>query len=492
MTSIFPAAAPVKNDIRLSWEDDPRKANPVGWIQERLGEFIWSKQRVVCESVRDNRYTAVPSAHGTGKSYIAARIVSWWLDVHPVGEAFVVTTAPTSPQVRAILWREINRAHRKGNLDGYITQGEVPEWKMGGELVGWGRKPADYVDSAQAATAFQGIHARYVLVVLDEAGGIPNWLWDAVDTLVTNDDARVLAIGNPDDPTSHFEEVCRPGSGWHVEQISAFDLPAFTGEKVPEELHHVLTGKKWVEERKKRWGEGSPLYISKVLGQFPEIGEDTLISPKMIREAMERSLSGIHSGRYAGDVARKGKDKTVVYSNRGGKIRKVLELHKTDTMETAGKFKVMLEKRGIRIPMWIDTNGLGAGVYDRMHEQNLAVYPFNGSESSSDKTKYKNKRAEAFWKMREEMEDGKIDLDPLDLDLQAQLGSILWKNDSGGRIQIESKEDIIKRLGVSPDYADAAVMSVMEIGLESIDEFLELLKRGKRDTITQDLLNAPT
>jgi hypothetical protein len=492
LTSIFPKAAPVRQDVRLSWEDDPRKADPVGWIQERLGEFIWSKQRTVCKSVRDHRYTAVPSAHGTGKSYIASRIVSWWLDVHPVGEAFVVTTAPTSPQVRAILWREINRAHRKGNLDGYITQGEVPEWKMGGELVGWGRKPADYVDSAQAATAFQGIHARYVLVVLDEAGGIPEWLWDAVDTLVTNDDARVLAIGNPDDPASHFEEVCRPGSGWNVEQISAFDLPAFTGEKVPEELHQRLTGRKWVEERAKRWGVGAPIYISKVLGQFPEVGEDTLISPKMIRDAIARNLPGIETGRYAGDVARLGKDKSVVYMNRGGKIRKVLELHKTTTMETAGKFKKIIESRAISVPMWIDTNGLGAGVYDRMKEQELPVHPFNGSEKSSDPNKYKNKRAEAYWTMKELMEDGLIDLDELDDDLQAQLGVIKWKNDSTGRIQIESKEDIIKRLKVSPDYADAAVMSVLEIGMENLDEFLELLKRNKTGSITKGLLEAQT
>ena len=60
--------------------------------------------------------------------------------------------------------------------------GVVPEWMIGGEIVAFGRKAADYVDPAQARAAFQGIDARYGLVVLDEAGGISEWLWEAVDS----------------------------------------------------------------------------------------------------------------------------------------------------------------------------------------------------------------------------------------------------------------------------------------------------------------------
>jgi hypothetical protein len=95
-----------------------------------------------------------------------SRLAAWWLDVHPIGEAFVVTTAPTTAQVEAILWREIGKAHRKGNLPGRITLDA--KWYMGQELVAYGRKPADY-DQA----AFQGIYSKYVLVLLDEAVGIP-------------------------------------------------------------------------------------------------------------------------------------------------------------------------------------------------------------------------------------------------------------------------------------------------------------------------------
>jgi hypothetical protein len=332
-----------------------------------------------------------------------------------------------------------------------------------------------------------------VLVILDEAGGIPPWLWYAVDTLVTNDDSRVLAIGNPDDPASQFETVCRPGSGWNRLKISAYDLPAFTGEKVPDELHQLLTGKKWVEERKKRWGVGSPIYTSKVLGEFPEIGDDTLIPPSLIRRAMENRLPGIDLGRFGGDVARMGDDKSVVYRNRGGQLRKIWEGFKMTTMETTGNFKKLIDEHNGMVPMWVDMNGLGAGVYDRMVEMELPVYPFNGGEKASDTAKYKNKRAEAYWTIRELMEDDLIDIDPDDLDIQAQLGSILWKNDSAGRIQIEAKEEIKKRLKVSPDYADAAVMTVLEGGIENIEAFLALIrKRRKIQSISAGILKEPT
>ena len=194
------------------------RRDPAGWIENRLQEKPWSKQREILDSVVEHRYTAVRSCHDAGKSYLASRLVAWWLDVHPVGEAFAVTTAPTAAQVEAILWREIGRAHRKGGLHGRLTGGPIPQWKSDdGELIAYGRRPADY-DPA----AFQGIHARHVLVVIDEASGVPAMLWDAVDSLATNENARVLAIGNPDDPSAHFAKACAPGSGWHTLQVERF------------------------------------------------------------------------------------------------------------------------------------------------------------------------------------------------------------------------------------------------------------------------------
>src|SRR5690606_8042107 len=160
----------------------------------------------IVESVVEHRRTAVKSCHGAGKSWTAGMLAAWWIDTHPPGEAIVVSTAPTYKQVHAVLWEEIRKQHRTGDRPGTVLQ--TDEWKIGDVLVGMGRKPADH-----DAHGFQGIHRRYVLAILDEACGIPDALWTAVEAITTNADCRILAIGNPDDPATEFGNVCKPGSG---------------------------------------------------------------------------------------------------------------------------------------------------------------------------------------------------------------------------------------------------------------------------------------
>ena len=256
----------------------PYVADPQAWARDKLGTHLWSKQREIVASVAENRRTAVHSCHGAGKSYTAATIASWWIDIHPPGDAIVVSTAPTYKQVHAVLWEEIRAAHRKGKLPGTVLQ--TDEWKIGDVLVGMGRKPADHDPHG-----FQGIHRRYVLAILDEACGIPDALWTAVEAITTNADCRILAIGNPDDPATEFGKVCAPGSGWNVIGISSFDTPNLSGEDIPDQLRPMLPDPGWVEDARKRWGEDSPVYKSKVLGEFPDVSEDTLIPQRWIAAA---------------------------------------------------------------------------------------------------------------------------------------------------------------------------------------------------------------
>jgi hypothetical protein len=323
-----------------------------------------------------------------------------------------------------------------------------------------------------------------VLVVLDEACGIPVWLWNAVDSIVTNDNARVLAIGNPDDPSSEFEKQCRPGSGYNVITISAFDLPAYTGEKIPNELAEKLTGKGWVEERKRKWGEGSPLYQSKVLGEFPDLSDDSLITPKMVREAVERDLTmdALGLGQFGGDVARLGVDKSCVYHNVNGVLRCMGMWHKQTTTKTAGKF-AMIMRDNPGVPMWIDISGVGGGPYDQLRDLGFQVHPFDGGSKPTDDQRYKNLRAEAYWGLRQMFEQGRVDLDPLDLDLQAQLVAIKWDLRQT-KIVIESKDDMRKRGLPSPDAADSAMMSTVKRVF--VPEVV-----GNVEDLTSDLLGRP-
>jgi hypothetical protein len=259
--------------------------------------------------------------------------------------------------------------------------------------------------------------------------GVPKSIFDAVDALATNSNARVLAIGNPDDPSSHFAQICKPGSGWHVITVSAFDTPAYTGEKVPEELLPLLVSPEWVEERKVRWGVTSPIYQSKVLGEFPDISDDSLILPRWIEAAQKRTLERTRRPIIAADVARFGEDETVIMRREGGWIRVYRAHDKDDTMTTAGHIaKAMrdIDDEAVKndwVRAIVDVPGVGGGVVDRLVELELPVVPYNGGEAPIDQERFVNARAEDYWTLRERFEQGEVDIDPDDDKLAAQLGS---------------------------------------------------------------------
>lgn len=426
---------------------------------------------VVVDSPR-HLYLAGKGFIPTHNSWCAARAVCWWLDTHPPGEAFVVTSAPTAAQVRAILWREIGRAHAKGKLSGRLNQ---TEWWMqplegNEEIVAYGRKPAD-----MDPTSFSGIHARYVLVVLDEASGIPVQLWEAADTLLTNDNARILAIGNPESGTE-FEEVCKPGSGWNVIHISYKDTPNFTGEVVPESIRDLLIGPTWVEERRKKWGETNPLYIAKVLGLFPEIRTDGLFQPKWISQAQRNTLEAPSTlipyipNELGVDVGG-GRDKSVIAHRLGSRVRIIHRDTNENTMTLLGHVIQKLRDTGATIAK-VDRIGIGKGVCDRAAEIVKTREPnwelcrkivgVNVALPANNREEFINLRAESYWTVRERAETNTLDLDPLDDDLAAQLLDLKWFP-TLGRVQIESKKDIRKRGRQSPDDADAVMLSFLKL-----------------------------
>lgn len=472
---VDPAAMSLARRLEKQWVIEPK--DPFAWVKTRLpNRHLWSKQREIIESVRDNPRTAVKSCHGVGKSYIAATVSSWWASAFPEDETLVVTTAPTAAQVGAILWEEIRRAWREGDLPGKV--GGDNAWKSdNGVLIGLGRKPADH-----DTNAFQGLHKRRVLVVADEACGIPLQLWTAFEAVATGSNCRQLAIGNPDDPTTEFANVCKPGSGWNVVRISAFDSPNLTGEEVPDILKEVLVSKEWVEDKKTRWGEASPRYQSKVLGLFPEIGEDTLIQPAWIEAAQRADFAnGVGSDGVgpvpekeiaaalpkrplvSADVARYGSDDTIIGVLENGRFRIKVTMPKSATTETTGRtIGVMREWGGADAV--IDGSGVGGGVVDELKEEiaedafegmrRPRVIDFQAAAKAKDVKKFANKRAEMWWMLRDMFEAGLVDIDELDDQLAAQLGSIKYFFNTKGQIIIESKAEMKKRGLPSPDRAD--------------------------------------
>lgn len=451
--------------------------DPAGWVEATLAERLWSKQAEVSISVRDHRRTAVPSCHEAGKSFLAARLTCWWIATHDPGEAFVVTTAPSFQQVRAILWREINRAHRKAALPGHTNQ---TEWHLNGELVAFGRKPED-----TEPAGFQGIHQRYVLVIIDEACGVPKALWDAADSLIANEGGRILAIGNPDDPISYFADVCKPGSGWNVIAIDGLQTPNVTGEAVPDDVRPLLISPLWIEEKRKSWGEESPLYQSKVRGRFPELADDGVVPYTWARRCQTQRQEPGAPVELGVDVGGGG-DFTVIRERRGPRVGRVWRDHSADPMQVVGKvIRAIDETKATAVK--VDTIGIGWGVAGRLEElrregrHQARITRVNVGEASSDPKRFPRLRDQIWWEVgRELSETGGWDLGDLDDDTIAQLIAPKYGIDSSGRVKVEPKDDTRQRIGRSPDDADALLLAFFH-PQPSMSGLLELVREQAGD-----------
>jgi hypothetical protein len=466
------AAAARRRRMQLRAVQPDYSRDPVGWIEQRLGERLWSLQREIARAVVEHRRVAVPSAHAIGKSFLAARLAAWWLDTRAPGEAFVVTTAPTGAQVKAVLWREINRAHRKARLRGYTNQ---TEWWIDGEMVAFGRKPADYDPEA-----FQGIHARAVLVLMDEGGGIPQAIYQAAASLAANEHSRQMVIGNPDDPLSHFATVCRPGSGWHTIHVDGLASPNFTDEKhdLPPDLLDLLIGPTYVAETLADGGgsEDAPLYVSKVRGQFPENASDGVILLSWLNRCKALELEPGLPVELGMDVGAGG-DETNIRVRYGPKVGRKWNRKTPDWADAVGMALGAIEETGAtRIK--VDVIGVGWGVVGRLKELReegkhaCEVVPVNVGAAPSDPARFPKLRDQLWWEVgRELSRDGGWDLGDLDDTTVAQLIAPTYKRDSTNRIHVERKDETRKRLpnGRSPDDADALLLAYYNPPVQTVE-----------------------
>ena len=433
--------------------------DPVGFIELILDERPWSIQRRIAEAVRDHPQTAVPSCFGSGKDWIAARLIAWWVATGGIA----VSTADTYRQVRDILWRELRKAHHRGWLPGTIPAVES-RWEIPATgAFAIGIKPEDYNPEG-----FQGIHGKRVLVVMDEANGIGSELWEAAKGLVVNEQSRILAIGNPHEPQGPFFEACRSKT-WHVIHISVHDTPNFTGEPVPDKAQAELVSPFWLEQRKAEGLEGTPWWQAKVLGQFPDTASNAVIPLAWVEAARERGHI-TDAREWAGlDVARFGSDDSVLLEGTGNGPEQVQIVHGQDTMAVAGMgMRYLNERRG---SLAVDVIGIGGGVVDRIKEQQHpgTLIAVNVAEKPDhDEDLLTNLRAQVWWDARLALDPSTSD-DPVSLwrldeptyaRLRQELTSATYRMTSSGKVQIESKEEMKARGLSSPDLADAFCLAL--------------------------------
>lgn len=428
------------------------RSDPSRFVERVLGFTPWSTQQRILDSLRDHKRTAVRSCHGSGKTAIAARAVLWFLAAHP--NSRVVTTAPTFTQVRDLLWREIAAGVAKAppGFYGEVNQTRIevsPSWFAVGL-------------STRTPEHFQGHHAENLLLVVDEASGVDEHIYEAAEGFLTAPGARVLLIGNPTATSGTFHRAFHSERAlYQTFHISAYDTPNLTGESVPAPVAASLVSEEWVEEKRQQWGEDSPMFQVRVMGNFPTEADDQVIGIGQVERARERE-DGDEFGTpvvVACDVARYGSDETVIVVRRGNRVRIARAYNGRSLMETAGNIIEVAraehdDRRPVRVV--VDDTGLGGGVTDRLRELGYRAEAFNGGARANEPDLYPNRRSEAWFSFSSQVDN--VDLDR-DEQLAADLVAPKYALDSAGRRVVEAKDKTKKRLGRSPDRADAVLMA---------------------------------
>lgn len=413
----------------------------------------------------------------THNSHLASRVISWWLDTKDVSptETRVITTAPSWNQVANVMWAYVKEVQDKLHMPGNITAKAT--WTFPGYKAptAYGRKPSDYDESS-----FQGIHATNVLVVVDEAGGVPESIFTSVEAITTNANARILAIANPDDPGSYMAKVWREESKkapedrrWNLITISAFDTPNFTGEDVPERARTNLLQKEWVEDARVRWGETDPRWQAKVLAQFPDVGEDGLFNLGRVLVSMngyndfeehdDRKVLGVDVGlSITGDYS-------VIALNRGGRVSILDKVKGYDGNKLARLIGQRVKELGGVDEIRIDAVGVGRGVQavlDNHLPEGTLVRWIVGNAASPNKLKWYNFRAAMYDSVSELINEGALAVPPEDTSdertrgLYDEFRTIKYEY-RGTALLIESKDSLKRRGESSPDTIDAICYASM-------------------------------
>lgn len=414
-----------------------------------LGHEPWEKQLAVSESIRDHRNTAVASNNGSGKTYHMAREALRFLMAY--APAVVINTAPTWQQVENQFWRNLRSAYK---------QARVP---LGGELL---KTKLNFDEDWFALgisndehnmEAFQGWHAKNMMVIFDEASGISPKIYEAaLGAMAGGHTVRFVLIGNPTQNSGPFYDAFKDPT-FNKIRISAFDVP---NVKERRQVIPGLVTHEWVDEMAAKYGTDSDIYRVRVLGEFPRHASDTLISIDAVEQAFgaDRELYNQTEEAIGLDVARFGDDDSAFVYRRGN-FAKVLEVrYGNNTMELAGRAKQFLREYP-NAKLYIDVIGVGAGVFDRLKEQpdiSGRVFGVNNAGKPRDEEEYLNIRIEAWANVRNWLKDAVLEKH----EGFYQLANPKYKITSAGKLQLESKEDMKKRGVKSPDVADALALTL--------------------------------
>lgn len=483
------------------------RRDPVRYAKERLNIELTNDQARIAESIRDNRRTAVKASHAIGKTFLASGALNWWFDSWNAHIGYI--TAPTWGQALGLTFKQTKKMRMLNRLDGDILDsGLIRDTDKI-------RQTDHFIKAlnAENGEGFQGEHSAPILIIIEEAVGVPNYIWDAMEGLMTHPDCRVLAIGNPTDEATKFGEVCE-SPHWEVFSVSALDHPNIDAElhaKPPlfeaavrlqwlyemmrveaevvatesdgcfefytlEVIEKAINGTSVTPDSPKCWYKPTAFFEGRVLGHFPSEASNKVIPVGWLKSLQPLPINPQHTVQLGCDVARFGDDRTAIFSRVGsvaltGKIlRKFDHIAITDSIiqladETCLKLNLHADKAK-QIPINIDTTGgLGTGPYDLLKSKGYNAVSINSSETANDSELYKNVRSELWFDIRDRAKAKNLDLSHLDMELRRslirELGTPMYKI-TGGKKVVEDKSETKKRLGASPDLADGFNLAFYE------------------------------
>lgn len=492
----------VRKDIRYlkSWREDWNR-----FCRDALKVRLDSEQQDIISSVQFNPMTAVASGTARGKDFVAAcaamcfmYLTPRWKDGKLVKNTKIAMTAPSGRQVNDIMLPEISRLFRSAEfLPGRLLANGIrtnyEEWF----LVGF--KSGD--DNMER---WSGFHAVNTMFVVTEASGISETIYNAIEGNLQGN-SRLLIVFNPNITTGYAARAMKS------DRFTKFRLNSLNAENVVKKKL-IIPGQvdyDWVKDKVFNWcspiqqidfnaGEGdfswegglyrpNDLFRVKVLGMFPKVSEDVLIPYEWIEIAnenwkrlQEEGFTPVKHCELGSDVAGMGRDESVLCPRYGNYVPK-FEVHqsagKADHMHVAGMHRPFLYDK--KAKAYIDTIGEGAGVYSRLLELGYKnVYSCKYSESArglhdvTGQYEFANMRAYCYWAVRDWLNPKNgfgAALPPCDK-LMEEATETKWFFMSDGRIAIEKKDEIKKRIKRSPDYFDSLANTFYPRDYEAVSD----------------------
>ena len=423
--------------------------DPVKFVKEVLGAKPLPYQAEFLQALADGeRKMSIRSGHGTGKSTSASWAMLWYVLLRFPNK--VVVTAPTSGQLFDALFAELKR------WIGELPQQIQPMLTVKSDRVELSAAPSEAFISARTSRAetpeaLAGVHSDNVLLVVDEASGVPEKVFEAAAGSMSGHNATTILLSNPTRSSgTFFESQTRLSGSYWTRRWSCVDSPLVSDE--------------FVDEMRLRYGEESNAFRIRVLGEFPLADDDTIIPFHLVEAATQRDvvLDEDAATTWGLDVARFGSDKTVLAKRQGSTITEVNGWQGLDLMQTVGRVKAEYDGLPSHLrpkEIMVDVIGMGGGVVDRLRELGMPVRGINVGESPSMGDTYTNLRAELWFKMRGWLEQRGAKL-PKNEQLIAELTSIRYSFASSGKMKAESKDEMRKRGLTSPDYADAVCLTL--------------------------------